>query len=201
MDLWTISYLVLWTLVLAEAAVLLILLRTFGSFYLSTRQGIGRDGLALGTKAPDFRATRLDGSPVSLESFAGRWVLLYFAAPACEDCYRMLPSLADLHEELRGSAEIVVMFEGVLAEARAVPHLAANRLPVVAIGRDGIAASYKVRVSPFVQVLDPDGFVRAKGLGNSRDRLEHLLADAGLEHPVVLHHHTSAAEGGIGHHG
>lgn len=189
MDLWTVSYIVLWVLVLAEAAVLFILLRTFGSLYLDTAAGISRDGLALGARAPDFVAPGIDGRQVTLREFLGRWLVLFFAAPGCEECYAMLPDLGRLRADLGDGTEIVLVFGASLPDAQSVPLLRNSPIPVLVGGSRGLTARYKVRASPFAQIVDPQGVVRAKGLFNNRERLEHLLADAGHRNPVLDRHH------------
>lgn len=195
MDSFTISYLVLWGVVLVEAVLLLLVLRTFGSFYLSTARGISRDGLQFGVRAPEFERPTLDGPVVRLRQYRGQWVLLYFADPLCEDCYRILPSLAELQEQMAGAATILFLFRGDLADAAAFPDLAHARVPVVAVGRKGLIEQYRVRVSPFLQVLDPDGIVRAKGLANDTYAVAHVLAEAGFEHPVTADHRRESHHG------
>ena len=39
-------------------------------------------------------------------------------------------------------------------------------------------AAFRVRVTPFGFIIDPEGIVRAKGLLNSRDHIEILLENA-----------------------
>ena len=44
-DIWTVSYIVLWVLVLLEGVAIIVLLRQFGAIYLGSRAAINRDGL------------------------------------------------------------------------------------------------------------------------------------------------------------
>lgn len=83
---------------------------------------------------------------------------------------------------------LAVMFQGSVEDATAIAQLGASTLPIIAIGRRGIVERYRVRVSPFVQVLDSEGIVREKGLVNGRESLEHLLGRAGVDHPVTQRH-------------
>lgn len=190
MDLVAISYLLLWALVLVNSAIILVLLKTFGSFYLGTRQGINRDGLPIGSKAPVFEGDLVAGGRMGLNDLRGKWLVLFFAAPSCDDCYRLLPSLTALRDDLGRLLNLAIMFQGSVEEARAIPHLQGSTLPIIAIGRHGVAERYRVRVSPFVQVLDAEGVVREKGLANSRESLEHLLGQAGVDHPLTQRHMT-----------
>ncbi|MGH2455292.1 MAG: peroxiredoxin family protein [Candidatus Limnocylindria bacterium] len=188
MDLFVLSYLVLWLVVVVEAAALLLVLRTFGSFYLSTASGVSRDGIPIGALAPDFELPALDGTRFGLRSLRGRWLVLFFADPMCQECYVLLDALNRLQTQLGKTGSLVFMFRGELEDARAFPALAKASIPVIPIGRRGLIERYRVRVSPFVQIVDPQGIVRAKGVARHTDSIAHLLSDAGLDHKVTKGH-------------
>ena len=188
MDLWAISYVVLWLLVIAEAVVLLVLLRAFGSMYLGSRDAIERDGLRLGTRAPDFTATAIDGTSVPLASLLDRWAVLVFAEPGCPICEEMGPQLTRLARELADRARVVLLVRRSAELMRASPLASFSNVAALAIGAHGTADEYRVRVSPYVHVLDPEGVVRGKGLVNERKHVEHILYQAGFRDPVVNSH-------------
>ena len=54
----------------------------------------------VGTRAPDFRATDLQGRPVSLADLRGEVVLLNIWATWCGPCRDEMPSMERLHREL-----------------------------------------------------------------------------------------------------
>lgn len=54
----------------------------------------------VGTGAPDFHATDLQGQPVSLQSLKGEVVLLNIWATWCPPCRAEMPSMQRLHEQL-----------------------------------------------------------------------------------------------------
>src|SRR6266540_5905682 len=58
---------------------------------------IKRDGLKVGTSAPNFRLPRLDGGELSLEDFRGKRVLLVFSDPHCGPCQVLAPELEKFH--------------------------------------------------------------------------------------------------------
>lgn len=59
--------------------------------------------------APDMQLERLDGSPVSLTDYAGKFVVLNFWASWCEPCLREWPQLDKLARRLGGNDEVVVL--------------------------------------------------------------------------------------------
>jgi peroxiredoxin len=62
----------------------------------------------VGTGAPDFRATDLQGRPVSLEDLRGEVVLLNIWATWCPPCREEMPSMQRLHEQLGDSGLKIV---------------------------------------------------------------------------------------------
>jgi hypothetical protein len=188
MDAWTISYVILWVIVLIEGAVLIVLLRTFGSFYLNTRSGVSRDGLALGTRAPGFTAPTARGTKLTLPANHGRWRALFSVSAACEECYAAMPGLAELQAELDEQMRVVMLLPVEADEVPDMPLLHNSPIEVAIVGHEGLRQQYRIRVMPFMRVVDPDGIVRAKGVVRNRERLEHLLDEAGMQHPLLSRH-------------
>ena len=63
-----------------------------------TRSRIKRDGLEVGTPAPDFHLPRLDGrGELSLGELRGQRVLLVFSDPHCGPCNALAPELEKFH--------------------------------------------------------------------------------------------------------
>lgn len=188
MDLWTISYVMLWVIVLIEGAVLIVLLRTFGSFYLNTRSGVSRDGLPLGTRAPAFTARTARGTTMTVPANDGRWRALFSVSAACEECYAAMPGLAELQAELDEQLRVVMLLPVEADELPDIPLLRDSPIDVAIVGREGLRKQYRIRVMPFMHVVDPDGIVRAKGVVRNRERLEHLLDEAGMQHALLTRH-------------
>jgi hypothetical protein len=59
---------------------------------------------------------------------------------------------------------------------------------VIAIPDAVATRKYRVRVSPYATVIDPNGVVRAKGLVDRVEHIEHMLHDAGLRNEVTIRH-------------
>src|SRR5438128_2483302 len=90
---WLISYIALWALVLVLAMLVLLLYRQLGIMYLGSAEGVSRDGLAPGTKAPDFSLTDQYDNAQRLANYRGRAAVLLFGSPHCSPCRILLPQL------------------------------------------------------------------------------------------------------------
>ncbi len=172
---WLVSYVVLWGLVLLQGAVILVLLRQLGLMYLGSAQGVARDGLAPGERAPEFTLPDLTGRLVSLADFRGRPLLLIFGSTACAPCRGLIPDLNVFARERAAELQALYLSRGELEETRRFIDELDVRVPVAIHTDHELPDKYKARVTPFAFVIDGEGIVRAKGLANNGDHLEQLL--------------------------
>lgn len=134
--------------------------------------------------APEVIAPDLEGSTVRLSQFRGRYVVLNFFASWCVPCARE-------HDDLQrfstrhgssgtGDAQVVaVLFDDEPAEARAFFEERGGDWPVLVDPRGKVALDFGVRGPPESFVVDPEGFVIARIVGEVTDAgLDRLLAEA-----------------------
>jgi thiol-disulfide isomerase/thioredoxin len=55
----------------------------------------------------DFTLPDLDGKPVSLSDFSGKWVIVNYWATWCPPCLEEIPDLVELYEENRDSLVVI----------------------------------------------------------------------------------------------
>src|SRR5437764_15395985 len=92
---WLISYIVLWLLVVLLIGLVILLYRQLGVMNLGSAEGVSRDGLDRGAKAPDFTVTDQYGEAHRLADYHGRPVVLLFGSPHSSPCPILLPQLHD----------------------------------------------------------------------------------------------------------
>ncbi len=186
---WLASYIALWAVVLFQGFAIFLLLRQLGQMYLGTAQGVARDGLSAGERAPDFTVADLEGRPVSRADFLGLPLLLVFGSPHCNPCRTLIPDLNVFAEERQEELRVLFLSRGDADEARQLVSETGMRVPIAIHPDENLPEQYKTRVSPFAFLIDSEGIVQAKGLANNRDHLT-MLMDMSRE---KAHSHNGAA--------
>ncbi|HST04252.1 MAG TPA: TlpA disulfide reductase family protein [Chloroflexia bacterium] len=169
---WLISYIVLWLIVLSLIVLVLLLYRQLGIMYLGSAEGVSRDGLARGSAAPDFALTDQYGHPQRLAAYRGKPTALIFGSPNCGPCRLLIPQL---HEWAKKHPDMNVLWLNAATpeeSARFVADVGAT-IPVAPYSPETkLLDTYKVRVTPFLFMLDDGGVIRAKGLVNNKSGLD-----------------------------
>ena len=142
--------------------------------------------LARGEPAPDFSITRPDGSAVTLDSLAGKVVLIDFWATWCPACVKDVDYIQSIAEESDKDRFVLVGVSDDENEATWKRYLAENRMIGVQI-RDTqhtISDLFHVGVIPTYVILDANGIVqlRATGAeGDLRAKVRSLLAKPAVQ--------------------
>lgn len=146
---WIVSYSMLWTAVAVLGFAVVALLRQIG--VLHTR--IAPMGIHFAGEGPalDEAAPALPG----VDYGRSPWTLVAFTSPTCEICAQLKPALARLADAYR---EI---------DLRLVDH-----------ATDGATfAQFRVRSTPYLVAVDSTGMVRSRGVANTLDQVEEMLAE------------------------
>jgi methylamine dehydrogenase accessory protein MauD len=170
--LWLLSYIVLWILVIGLAILVLLLYRQLGIMYLGTAEGVSRDGLERGTRAPDFNLADQYGMEQRLSNYKGKPVAVVFGSPNCGPCRTLIP---ELHEWARRHPDVAVLWlnSATPSDSLRFVNETGATLPVAPYSTDdNLLNTYKVRVTPFLFMLDENGIIRAKGLVNNKGGLD-----------------------------
>ena len=192
-----VSNIVLWVLFLVVGFLLLGSLRAMGllswrleQFEATTPSRIGRSGLKVGKKAPDFtlpyvaHAARVqsgDGpqrnGELSLHDFAGRNVLLVFTQSGCSPCKAIVPDLNCVHD--KGEHQVLVINNGDPETTRKWVAETSARFPVLAQEKFSQSKRYEVFATPFAFLIDEKGIIASKGIAGTGQHLGYVLTGAG----------------------
>jgi peroxiredoxin len=119
-----------------------------------------RQGLPVGSAAPDFDLPDLSGGRQGLSQFRGRKVLLIFFGPRCGFCTKMLPDLAALSPEGTDGLPVPVLVTSGGVEAnRRLMEKHGVRCPVLIQEKTEVAARYQAQGTPAGYLIDEQGAI------------------------------------------
>jgi methylamine dehydrogenase accessory protein MauD len=154
----------------------------------------GHHALAPGRKAPRFTLRSGAGGKVGLRNFAGRKVLLVFAAGEDAACQRLLPELRKAQRG--GTLQVVVVSEGDPAAAAPWVAGAQGSFPVLVAGDSDLSRRYRVPALPYAFLIDEQRVIAARGKLHSPRHVHFLLAAARVPSPPTPLPLGTGGEGG-----
>ncbi|MBI3368250.1 MAG: methylamine dehydrogenase accessory protein MauD [Burkholderiales bacterium] len=196
MDAMTVSVVLLWAAVIALGVMLWALSRQVGVLFerVAPMGALVTDaGPPVGAASPSFALTGLQSEPVAIGGAQGGPTLLFFLAPTCPVCKKLIPVLKALLRDEGRRLRIVLASDGERAEhLKFIREQGLEQMPYVLSTELGMA--YRVSRLPYAVLLDANGTVAAKGLVNSREQFDSLLNAHDMGTPSIQHYlETSAA--------
>lgn len=154
---WIVSYVLLWVTVVALGLTVVVLLRQIG--VLHTR--IAPMGVNFAGEGPelDQPAPPLPG----LDYNSSAVTVVAFTSPTCELCAALLPGL----QRIEATYNEVSLTTVSSAESQRV------------------FGAFGVRSTPYLVAIDRKGVVRSRGVANSVDQAEEMLAEVLAGPPIV----------------
>lgn len=148
--LWVASYVALWTAVVVLGLAVIVLLRQIGVLHARLQPM----GVHFAGEGPDLGASAPAAGPVD---YTAPMTLVAFTSKTCEACAALRPALAAIER----SYDAVSLIEIEAGDATRSTFRAFN-----------------VSNTPYLVAVDGDGMVRGRGIANTLDQVEELLAEA-----------------------
>lgn len=134
---------------------------------------------SIGEMAPDFTMNNIEGKPVSLSSFRGKYVLVDFWASWCGPCRQENPNVVKVYNQYKDKNFTIL---GVSLDKtkddwqKAIKddHLNWHQVSDLKYWDNSAAKLYGIQAIPANFLIDPDGRIIAKNLRG--DKLEEELA-------------------------
>jgi peroxiredoxin len=151
-------------------------------FAIVAAAALALSGPQVGSPAPDFHLTTLQGKAVSLAGYRGKTLVINEWATWCPPCREETSDLIAAAKRLTATGDVV--FLGVDSTERAPivrAFVAAKNVPYAqAIDADlAFEKAFDVRAFPTTLVIGPDGVLRARYVGNISPKvLAAFVADA-----------------------
>lgn len=143
---------------------------------------LDRVELARARMAPPFSITTLDGQQISLDSLAGKVVLIDFWATWCGPCREALPHIRDIAHRFHEQPLVVISISLDKDENKWKDFVAKNQMTWLQYrdgGFDGsVAKTFGVRAIPATFTIDADGVLEDQHVGdaNIEGKLKKLIA-------------------------
>ncbi len=180
-DALVISQVALWVAVLALSAIVLALIRQIGVLHerIAPMGALTIDkGPKVGEQSPVFELTDfLPRRPITFGAprADGRSQLLMFVSATCPVCKKLIPIAKSVAASESRWLDLIFTSDGEPAEQDAFirRHQLAS-YPFVLSAELGM--TYRVSKLPYAVLVDGEGVVRGKGLVNTREHLESIVA-------------------------
>lgn len=186
MDALTISVILLWAAVLALGLMLWALSRQVGVLFerVAPMGALVTDaGPAVGAPSPVLALTGLQSEHVAIGGPQAQSTLLFFLAPTCPVCKKLIPILKALAQDEGRGLRVVLASDGDADHLQFIRDQGLTHLPYVLSTELGM--SYRVSRLPYAVLMDRQGTVTAKGLVNSREQLDSLLNAQDMGTPTI----------------
>jgi thiol-disulfide isomerase/thioredoxin len=145
---------------------------------------ISEPSLARARMAPAFQLTTIDGQEVSIDSLAGKAVLLDFWATWCGPCREALPHMKEIAKTFQGEALVILSVSLDGDEGKWKTYVAENGMTWLQ-DRDGgfegpISRLFSVNAIPHTFTIDADGVLQDEQIGDAsiEGKLKKLCAHA-----------------------
>ena len=186
MDAMTISVVLLWLAVLALGLLVWALSRQVGVLFerVAPMGALVTDaGPAVGQPSPIFDLTGLQSEQVVIGGPQAQPTLLFFLAPTCPVCKKLIPILKNLARDEARTLRVVLASDGEGDHLQFMRDQGLQAMPYLLSTELGM--SYRVSRLPYAVLMDREGTVRAKGLVNSREQLDSLLNAHDMDTPTI----------------
>ena len=134
----------------------------------------------IGRLAPATAGTTLDGQPVAIDDFRGRWVMVNFFASWCIPCQTEHPQLVAFSAAHQAAGDAVILgvtFDDEAGDARRFFAENGGDWPVIDDPDNSIGVAYGVAQVPETFVVSPNGTVVQRFAGAvTRADLDELIA-------------------------
>jgi len=145
----------------------------------TTPSRLGRNGLRVGKRAPDFSLPGVDGEELSLNKFVGQKVFLVFLQGGCSPCEKVIPEFNRLNRN--GGIQVIGLFKGDEKSSLEWKQKVGAEFPTLVHDGLTISKKYEVFATPFAFLIDEKGIVLSKGIVSEKKHIDFVIEGRGKD--------------------
>jgi peroxiredoxin len=128
----------------------------------------GKEGLAIGAKAPDFELKTLTGETVKLSNLKGKKVMLNFWATWCPPCKAEMPAMEQFSKQME--KDVVILAVNIDPQLDVKGFVEENKItfPIPLDVDDKVNGTYQVLSIPTTYFIDSKGLIQNKFIGEMK---------------------------------
>lgn len=130
-------------------------------------------------QAPDFYLRGKEDNVYTLSGFKGKPLILFFFSFTCGHCERAMPIVKGLYSKADGKYNILGIVYGTPKNDLKNKSIEAGIEFPLAVGTKTVSKDYKVSGTPYFWVIDPDGILKDRFVGEEGADILRLAVDAG----------------------
>ncbi|MDG5786177.1 redoxin domain-containing protein [Evansella sp. AB-P1] len=167
------SIILLWCLFLFHSFLLFLLFRQFGEIYLSSKEGIAKDGVSLGATLPSAEAySMINKKTVNIKGISNKSSIILFLSPNCKPCRGIIDDWNKTQISYSKDVTFVMVIVGEEKEVFYFNNKYKLNGEILWDESKGLFTRFKVRVTPFAFAIDRNGLINNKGLCGSKEQLD-----------------------------
>lgn len=173
-NIWVISNIFLWIIVLVQSLVIFFLTKYVVEFlnrFRLVKYNIEDIGIKPGEKAPFFRTRDIQGNLVKLTNNNGRATLLCFVSDSCDSCITLLKDFNLLVDRFNSRVKIITVVKAS-AEEKLLP---STTYASTVVKTDELFFSYNIQKTPTFVLIDNDFRVLAVEIVTDMDQAYEML--------------------------
>ena len=132
------------------------------------------EGVTVGSIAPDFTLTNLEGETITLSDLRGIPVMLNFWATWCGYCRNEMPYIQEVYEQWQDSNLVILTINNREDSSEVHQFMQENELyfPVLLDSDGNVFSKYEIRGIPTTFFIDEDGIIKEKKIGSFKNAAE-----------------------------